>query len=451
MGNSEKTAAIAAAAIIILFAAIELNGLNRYENSDENIYIYMSSLLAQGTLPYRDFFYAHPPLELIIGAAVLKAFGFSIFIIKLIPLLATIITAAYLYMYTKPHFGSSAALLSTAFFLTSYRTMLEATYFMGLDIAVMLLVAGLHSLNRKPISAGILFAAAGMTRLLVIIPAAAIIMLTFLAKPRNSLKAAATFITVFGAANLSLAAIFPDYYGSVYKFHLMKPAIEGNSLETLIQFAQQNTLLITAALLSFLLWNRKNILFAITSAAYIIFVASLNRTFPFYLLAAIPLIAITAATATDALLKKMKYNKYAIIAVSAAFLLTAAYTANHLLTFDFTNFETAEQIAAYIKEKTGETSTIYGDATTTPLVALLSGRKISGNIVDTNELTYLSGAKSLQQELKTVKEQGTEYIITRPLYGIGSLTEMQEFLKENCWLEKHYKDAQHGDFLVYGC
>ena len=50
--------------IILIFVLIEIKALLFYKPGDENVYLHMGKLLSEGVLPYKDFFYAHPPLQL---------------------------------------------------------------------------------------------------------------------------------------------------------------------------------------------------------------------------------------------------------------------------------------------------------------------------------------------------------------------------------------------------
>ncbi|MBI2574330.1 glycosyltransferase family 39 protein [Candidatus Woesearchaeota archaeon] len=453
--NKASTAALLIlAAAIILFTAIEFRGLFHYDNSDENLYFYMSSLVADGQLPYRDFFYAHPPLELAFGAVVFKLLGFSLFLLKLLPLAATIISALMVYLVAKRNFGEQAAVLAAAFFLSSHTIMLEATYFLGLNIAVMFLMLGFYYMNRKPLLSGLLFGLAGMTRLLALIPAAVLIGFLLLKNFKSFAKTVAGFAAVFGTANLALMLLSPNFVVSVYKFHLLKPAVEGRTAELFPSFITANALLIGAAAIAFLAWNKKLLLFAGCAAAYLILLTQLNKIFGFYFVVAIPFLAVIAGANVDALLKKINYQKLAVIAVAAITVINAAYIASHLWTFDFANFETAKEMAGFVRENTQPNDTIFGDATSAPLVALFSGRKLMNNIADTNELVYLSGVRNLSQELemvKGIKGGGAKFVITRPLYGVGSLEETQQFLESNCKPVKHYKDPYHADFLMHNC
>ena len=52
------------------FVDVKVGGESR-----ENIYFYDAWLMSQGELPYRDFFFAHPPLGLIPGWLVFVLLG----------------------------------------------------------------------------------------------------------------------------------------------------------------------------------------------------------------------------------------------------------------------------------------------------------------------------------------------------------------------------------------
>ncbi len=449
--NRFGIAYLALVALIILFLAVESKGLFHYDNSDENVYLYMSSLVSEGKLPYRDFFYAHPPIELLFGAAVFRIFGFNLFVLKLIPLAAIVISWILVFLIARNYFGDFPALLSSAFFLFTYRVMAEATYFMGVNIALMFMLFGFFYLLKKPYLAGLFFAVAALTRLLVIVPIILLLGFALLKKPKSFLKSFSAFAAVFGIANLFLLWAYPQYFVSVYEFHLLKPAVEGSSWSLYFDFISQNLLLAVAAASAFLWWNKKLILFAIISAASLVFLMQLSRIFNFYFLIAIPFLAIIAGVSVDSLLKKVSYQKLAVAAVIIVFIINVAFITNKLWFYDFQDFKAGKEISDYVRENTAPSDTIYGDVTSVPLISLFSGRKIAGDLVDTNEMVYLSGVRDLDKELEAVKSLKPKYIITRPLYAIGSIEKTQQFLDSNCRLEKHFKDAYWADFLVYGC
>ncbi|HUT58524.1 MAG TPA: hypothetical protein VNA25_11825, partial [Phycisphaerae bacterium] len=57
------------AALLLAFLALKAYGLQPAVG-DENIYFYMSTRVADGLVPWRDFFFAHPPLHLLPGVVV---------------------------------------------------------------------------------------------------------------------------------------------------------------------------------------------------------------------------------------------------------------------------------------------------------------------------------------------------------------------------------------------
>ena len=57
-------------------------GIHYTPDGDENTYYYMAKLMAEGKLFYRDFFFAHPPLQLILLSLVYLFFGFNFILLK---------------------------------------------------------------------------------------------------------------------------------------------------------------------------------------------------------------------------------------------------------------------------------------------------------------------------------------------------------------------------------
>ncbi len=437
--------------ILALFVAVEFSGLSHYDNADENVYFYMSQLVSEGSLPYRDFFYAHPPVELLAGASVFKIFGFNLFLLKLIPLLSIIVSGILVFLIARSHFGDAAAVLSAAFFFSSYRVMAESTYFMGINLALMFLLLGFYFMLRKPYLAGSFFALAGLTRLLALVPVAVLAAFLLYKKPSNFLKLSISFAAIFAVVNVLLILISPDYLVSVYRFHLLKPEVEGNTGSLFLSFIAQNFLLIAFAALIFIIRNKKILLFAVAAASYLVFLSQLSRIFNFYFIIAVPFLAIIAGVNLDVLLRKINYQKFVIFGIAVLFLVAFAFSASRLLFFDFKNFDSGKALAEYVKANSLPDDVIFGDVNAVPLVALMSDRKIMRNLVDTNEQVYLSGVRDIDAELLMVEKEKPRFVIVRPLYGIGSLEKVQEFLLQKCMFERNFKDIYWADFLVYRC
>src|SRR3989338_974374 len=95
----------AAAAV---FLAIKVFAAD-YAVSDENTYYKMGQLVAEGQVPYRDFFFAHPPLQIYIYAVAFKVFGFNFFMLKMFSAVAAVAAAVFVFLAAKEKVNREAA------------------------------------------------------------------------------------------------------------------------------------------------------------------------------------------------------------------------------------------------------------------------------------------------------------------------------------------------------
>ncbi|MBI2657442.1 glycosyltransferase family 39 protein [Candidatus Woesearchaeota archaeon] len=219
----------------ILFLLIVSKGLAAPQPGDENTYYYMGKLVTEGKIPYRDFFYAHPPLHIYILALFYNIFGFNIIALKSIPLLSTLASSFFIFKITQAKFGNAEALASSALFMFSYSVMFNSVFSFGTDVAVLLLAVGLYFLLVKEsyLFAGAFFGAAASARLLSLIPVLTILGLVAFSNKRNFIKLSSAFLLVF----LLFSGTFIFFAGKAYLkqaylFHLLKsPGIKENARE----------------------------------------------------------------------------------------------------------------------------------------------------------------------------------------------------------------------------
>ncbi len=72
--------------------------------------------------------------------------------------------------------------------------------------------------------------------------------------------------------------------------------------------------------------------------------------------------------------------------------------------------------------------TLFGDSTTTPLLALLSRRRIAGELADTNTMQYRTGLRSLGADLQKALADNARLFVAQPRRGIYLLPEYREFI-----------------------
>jgi hypothetical protein len=78
-------------------------------------------------------------------------------------------------------------------------------------------------------------------------------------------------------------------------------------------------------------------------------------------------------------------------------------------------FSTADEIAAYIRDHSQPQDTITGASDYAPLLALLSGRRLAGNQVDTNSKVFNTGAVPLEKFWDAVCADHVKFLIAAPM------------------------------------
>ena len=138
-----------ACCLILIFGSyglLKLAGLHP-SGTDDNIYYYAASRMTQGLMPYRDFFFAHPPVHLLIPAAVFSITGFSIGIAKSIPAIAQGLAGLFMYLTVRKA-SRPLSLVALLLHLTAYEVLMGSTDMNGENIMTAFLMASLFAATR---------------------------------------------------------------------------------------------------------------------------------------------------------------------------------------------------------------------------------------------------------------------------------------------------------------
>ncbi|MFM8269540.1 MAG: ArnT family glycosyltransferase [Pseudomonadota bacterium] len=226
----------------------------RWETGDEAIYLYMSwAALDHGALPYRDYFFAHPPLQLIWSIPFFATFGFNPIATKALPLVATSLIGLIIFLISKEKIGRVAAVTSAFLFFTAFSLLRSSTFWTGIHESVFWAVLGLwFFLHRKPTWAGVSLAL-GVCTGVYILPSTCLLGVLFALNDRDQLKKyARSFLAVWG---LNQAAGFilggAEYFRSVYLFHFQKPEAKESAWKDTIQQFFSNFSLFWMGLIGF--------------------------------------------------------------------------------------------------------------------------------------------------------------------------------------------------------
>ncbi len=214
----------ALAGIFGLFILLKTHGL-RASATDENIYFYDAWSMTQGALPYRDFFFAHPPLHLLFPTAWIGAFGFGVISIKLLAPIATLTTGAFVHRIAREQIGVLAGILAPLLFLFANETLKASTNLTGVNLTGMFIAGGLWAvLRRQERLGGALFALAASTGFYAMAGVMAVGVLLPFRSRQAFLRFTLVFCLIFGGIALVSWAIGGEaYLDQVYRYHGLKP------------------------------------------------------------------------------------------------------------------------------------------------------------------------------------------------------------------------------------
>ena len=442
---------------VIIFILIVSKGLIIPQPGDENAYYYMGKLVSEGKIPYRDFFLAHPPLHVYLIALIYRVFGFNIIVLKVVPLISTLISAFFIFKTAKK-FGNSEAIISSLLFLFSYSTMFNSVFSFGIDVATMFLVIGIYFLWNKNngILAGIFFGLAGITRLLSLVPISTVFIIFLLLNKRNFLRLSLVFFIIFLLINgILILFLGNNYIEQVYKYHLLKSPGSKENFKEYLDIIKLNWVLFSSALFFIFIKDKKPInMFVIVAVIYLIFLVFLKKIFGFYFIIIFPFLAIIGGYSIVNLFMNINLQKklkiFVLVLLLSIFIWDFVANVSFLKRIGFTGFERGKDLTDFMNSVSNKDTLLFGDASVAPLLALLANKKIALDFADTNDQVFISGMRNLNDTLAALKGKDILFII-RSIEGISYFNEVRGFLNKNCDFLSQFHDKIEGSYLVYRC
>ncbi len=456
--------------VALIFAAIEFRGLFIVAPGDENVYFYMAKSVADGQLPYRNFFLAHPPLQIIILAVIIKIFGVNFVIFKSAELISLIIASFLLYKTSlgvfKDHFNDANAnlisFLSLVLFLFSFEIMFKATFALGINLSLMLTMAGFYLIFTKRYFIGGIFAGlAGLARFYALVPMIAVFLFVFIKKsiekkPRDFLYMIAGFLLIFGSAIAIITIVFGHYFtDDVVKYHFLKPMLPNQRSIVYQHIITEDWVVIASFLSSIFIKNKKRFqIFYFVIFGYLAFLLVLNVPAEFYFSIAFPFMAIIGGYSVVELIRKISFPKP--IKILIIFILISIFLWNllpdivFLEKFGFLEFQPLGQMANIVST-TKPSQNLFGDDGTVPLLALLTNKSIALNYIDSNEMRFTSGLSNFYIFEGELNKANLSYIIYRKGRGLHQILQFRQYAESRCKPYREFFDATTGYFLVYWC
>jgi len=140
---------------VLVFLLLKVPGIHP-SGTDDNIYFYMAARFARGAIPYRDFFFSHPPVHLLVPALVFLPGGFDLALAKSIPVAAQVVAAILLWRAVRS-FSRPVAVAALVLHLFAYQVLMGSTDMNGENLMTAFLAGSLWAVTRrKPLVAGVL-------------------------------------------------------------------------------------------------------------------------------------------------------------------------------------------------------------------------------------------------------------------------------------------------------
>ncbi|MCP3874847.1 MAG: hypothetical protein GY699_17050 [Desulfobacteraceae bacterium] len=527
--------------IVCIFSLFKSYSLNPYV-SDSNIYFYDAWLMANGHIPYRDFFFAHPVFHLIPGWIMMMITSeFNLNAMKMIPSTAAAATGIFLYLIVLRVVNRrGAAVASILLFLFSYDLLRASSHWTGINLSLCwMTLAFLLAVVQKHKACGIVLGISISTGIYTLPGAMIILGSVFVKKPLHGFYCIVTAFLAVIAINLPfLLWGGKGFIDGVFLFHFLKSTLQGGSfLDQIDHLLFHNFFVLSAPLylLPVLVIQIKKIkpenridflnLFKLSGNSfistglwcliawivYILFLMSLKRVYHYYFLLVFPFSIVCAGLFISTFFENLKiclkkrsalYQTlfFSMLIIAGGFVypffeqLLPYYQKQkgqikqysfpisplptslqipvrllwnsdrkvgkryagiqYYLWHETRVFSEAEQIVDVLKTYANKGDRLFGDSTSTPLIALFSHLMIFDNFVDTNTMRFKAALPNLESLISkllaanTSKKNKVNWILINPAKGVGRLTVFKQFLKKNYTPFKYFKTRYSGTYIL---
>lgn len=434
--------------------------------SDENIYYYLARDLGFSHLPYRDFFYANPPLLLILLKVSGFLTGWTVLGLRLLPLLAHLAGGGLMFLIFRNRLGL-LALVPAWVYWWSYDALRASTHSTGITET---LVFGMFSLylilQRRPGWAGFFWGLACWTKLYAVTLLPGIVLLVYLVNSSSPRQALLLFlrnlaIPVAALAVLGTCVAGGDFWKMNFSYHLAKDVAEDDTGEVFLSVLIRNQatvyILIAASIFAILSrWRprkgsesaesvrnqasswRTRLLTGCTEPGHpalwisvggtltisvLVFLFLQKKIFDFYLLLFLPgigfLIAgLLMATPFGLNSGRSRFFRNAFLFFALALLAQSLVPRQYRLfirdrvSYWDHEIRTFDDLAEW-KPLVKPEEILMGDSGTVPVLALMTGARLALGEGDTNYMRFLTGMPTPTQFIAEAEQEGVDWLVVR--------------------------------------
>jgi len=424
--------------------------------------MYMAKAVLEGIVPYKDFFFASPPLQIYLIAIIKFFTGNNLLLLKLIPIFATLGSAFFIFKFMQKKFGNLEGIVASTLYLFSFLILLTTDYMTGIHLTTFFIFGMIYFLEfDSPFIAGIFASFALLTRLYAPFPIAGALVYLWIYKKKQILKFLGGTSIFFIPASLFFDAISSGgYLNQIFFFRLKLISGIGLSKFSVISFFILGDLfLILGSTLYIFFDKEKNKLALPILATLFSIILYLVYSDIYYLYFGL-IIGFLAIFTTKIIFefKDLKSFKkvLGIILIFVVLINSLIYVTNYGST---SNIPFHKDISDFVKNNSLDNETISGSFEIAHLVALESGRNLAGNLIDTNPKNIITNEFKISDVVEKIN--GVRFMIVKGyLLQNGELINVDQsipmdFIKQNCKEIKRYtvvNDLNGANaVMVYDC
>jgi len=121
----------------------------------------------------------------------------------------------------------------------------------------------------------------------------------------------------------------------------------------------------------------------------------------------------------------------------------------YLLWHESRTLDVAPAIVEALGPPRDAADTLFGDSGTVPLMALLTGRSIAANEVDTNVQRYVTGFEDPAALASRIDSAAPRFVLLRPGFGVGGLPEIQRMARRAYAPPRVFEDERRRSYLLF--
>jgi len=345
--------------LLIVFCLVQIPILFTSLSADENVYYYMGKIVSEGQIPYRDFFYSHPPIQVYLYAGLIKLFGLHVWILKLFTLLIWTVCTYLAYLIARERYDERIGLVAVFLFFASYDSIF-ASFAFGIEIAVLFFLISWYFLNKRSYLCGLFFGLSLMVRLHLL--PLGIILFIYSKKKRLFLIGTGVCLVYYG-----FLLKVPNFVDNVFMYHAGKL----NHLNGWLSFLRANLPLFI--LISYSFRKIKDFFTIDLIISYLAFLIILGSVFEYYFLIVTIILCIESAYA-------LVYSRFRKV-LWVMIIIWTLIMGFKVGVFIFEQTNEYNEFIDYVSNLDGE---IMGESSLASLIALKGNKTIHLNQIDMN-------------------------------------------------------------------